>query len=74
MGEEADEVQLIDIDAVAYDGVCAFANTLNVSHEVWKIIVALVIPFVFVMTPFGVGIRNAYSILKTNSLVGDATV
>lgn len=73
MGEEADEIQLIDIDAVAYDGICSFANSLDISQQTWKILVTFVIPLVFMQTPFGVGIINAYSLLKSKAIIGDAT-
>lgn len=72
MGEEADEIQLIDIDAVSFDRICAFANSLNVSQRTWKMIVTFIIPLVFLQTPVSVGLLNAYNVLKRGGLVGDS--
>jgi len=74
MNEEADEIQLVDIDAIAYDGICAFANSLDVSRTTWQIIVTCLIPFVFIQTPFGVGPINAYSLLKRKALINGDSV
>lgn len=59
MAEESDEVQLIDIDAASYDLVCEIANNLNVSKTVWKMLVLIIIPFVYIFSPIIIGTNNA---------------
>jgi len=61
--EEANELQLVDVDAVAYDMLCDLANSLPVSKYVWSKLLLIVIPFIYISTPFMIGTSNATNIL-----------
>ena len=51
--------------------LCDIANRLPVSQGVWKKIILLIVPFIYVMSPFGIGVSNAYKILTQGGISHD---
>jgi len=66
--EEANEYQLVDVDAVSYDWLCDIANSLPVSQAVWKKLLIVLIPLVYATTPISVGAGNAYKVLTQGGI------
>ena len=62
--EEANELQLLDVDAIAYDSLCDLANSLPISQYVWKKLLLPIIPLIFINSPASIGTGNAYKILS----------
>jgi len=51
--------------------ICEIANKLDVSKDVWRILVSIIIPFVFVYSPIIIGWNNAQSLLRRKSIVNE---
>jgi hypothetical protein len=68
MAEESGKFQLTDIDATQYDMLCHWSRSLDVSTQVWTLLVAAMVPFAFVQALFNIGPYYSYLLLCNQAI------